>query len=160
VQIEEYSSAETIEEVTKINALILRAEEQGQKADLAPRLTDDFIIIRATGLKQNRDEFLEAVPDNAGRGRTADQLEVRPYAGWALVTCRVATTRNADALPAEATSGTLEYSSATPRDGAVPPGKRPKSVNPERSTLRLDKRASITHSGKPDDDHLDQLELQ
>jgi hypothetical protein len=30
VQIEEYSSAETIEELTKINALILRAEEQGQ----------------------------------------------------------------------------------------------------------------------------------
>jgi hypothetical protein len=35
----------------------------------------------------------------AGRGRTADQLEVRPYAGWALVTCRVATTRNADGTP-------------------------------------------------------------
>lgn len=99
VQIEEYSSAETIEELTKINALILRAEEEGQKADLAPRLTDDFIIIRATGLKQNRDEFLEAVPDNAGRGRTAHQLEVRPYAGWAFVTCRVATTRNGDGTP-------------------------------------------------------------
>lgn len=35
MQIEEYSSAETIEELTKINALILRSEEQGQKANLA-----------------------------------------------------------------------------------------------------------------------------
>ena len=161
VQIEEYSSAETIEELTKINALILRAEEQGQKADLAPRLTDDFIIIRATGLKQNRDEFLEAVPDNAGRGRTAHQLEVRArtrVGPWSHAVWRRHGTRMA--LLAEATSGTLEYSSATPRDGAAPPGKRPKSVNPERSTLRLDKPASITHPGKPDDDHLDQLELQ
>jgi hypothetical protein len=78
VQFEEHSGAETIEELTKTNAFILQAEEEGQKADLAPHLTDDFIIIRATGLKQNRDEFLEAVPDNAGRGRTADQPEVRP----------------------------------------------------------------------------------
>lgn len=43
--------------------------------------------------------FSRPCRDNAGRGRAAHQLEVRPYAGWALVTCRVATTRNADGTP-------------------------------------------------------------
>ena len=99
VHFEEHLRAETIEELTKTNAFILQAEEQGRKADLARHLTDDFMIIRATGLKQNRGEFLEAVPDNAGRGRTADQPEVRPYEGWALVTSRVTTTRSADGSP-------------------------------------------------------------
>jgi Domain of unknown function (DUF4440) len=99
LQGEEYSSAETIEELTNQNEFILQAEEQGHKADLAPLLTDEFIIIRATGVKQNRDDFLKAVPGNAGRGRTADQPEVHLYGDCAVFTCRVTTTRNPDGTP-------------------------------------------------------------
>ena len=93
VEGEGHSTAETIAE---LNAFILEAEEQGSRADLAPLLTRDFIIIRAIGLKQNRDTFLDAVPGGADRGRTADQPEVRLHGDCAVFTCRVTTTRNPD----------------------------------------------------------------
>jgi hypothetical protein len=99
LQGEDRSSADTIEELTNKNEFILQAEEQGRKADLAPLLTDDFSIIRATGLKQDRQDFLEAVQGNAGRGRTADQPEVRLYGDCAVYTCRVTTTRNPNGTP-------------------------------------------------------------
>jgi len=90
----EHSTADATRELTNRNEMILQAEEKGRKADLEPLLTDDFWIVRASGVKQDRQAFLKAVSDNADLGRTADQTEVHWSGKCAVFTCRVTTTRN------------------------------------------------------------------
>ncbi|MCG3156425.1 MAG: hypothetical protein DKINENOH_03049 [bacterium] len=80
-----------------LNENILQAEEIGLKEKLEPLLHQDFTIVRASGEKQNRQQFLEAVPANKNRGRSADQVEVRLYDDRAIFACRVTTnTRDKD----------------------------------------------------------------
>jgi hypothetical protein len=86
--------------LTTLNEDILQAEEAGQPDQIAPHLHEDFTIIRAKGARQNRAEFLKAVPANANRGRTADEIEVRSYGDSAVFVCRVSISRNADGTPA------------------------------------------------------------
>jgi hypothetical protein len=58
-------------ELTELNERILHAEEAGRKDDLEPFPAADFSIIRASGVKQDRQAFLDAVPANTNRGRSA-----------------------------------------------------------------------------------------
>ena len=99
LQGEGHATADAVRELTDLNEMILEAEEEGRTADLEPRLTADFTIVRASGEKQDRQKFLAAVPGNAGRGRVADQPGVQLYDECAVFTCRVTTTRNADGTP-------------------------------------------------------------
>lgn len=80
-----------------LNQDILEAEEIGAKEKLEPLLHQDFTIVRARGEKQNRQQFLDAVPANRDRGRRADQVEVHLYDDRAIFACRVTTnTRDKD----------------------------------------------------------------
>src|SRR5207253_7561484 len=77
---------------------ILQAEEAGLKDELATLLHEDFTIIRASGVKQDREAFLDAVPDNANRGRVAEEPEVRVYDACAVVTLRVRTSEQQEGV--------------------------------------------------------------
>jgi len=88
-----------MDNLTELDGRILKAEEEGNRAVLESLLHKDFAILRASGVKQDRQAFLNAVPGNAHRGRSADQLEVRPYGDCAVVTCRVTTSQNPDGTP-------------------------------------------------------------
>lgn len=79
-----------------LNRRILQAEESGDQACLASLLHNDFTIVRASGDKQDRQMYLDAVEANKSRGRSADQSEVRFYGDCAVFTCRVTTTRDKD----------------------------------------------------------------
>ena len=87
-------------QLTALNEHILQAEEAGLTDDLATLLHEDFTIIRTSGKKENRQAFLDAVPANANRGRTADQLEIHPYGDCAVVIICVTTSQNKDGAPA------------------------------------------------------------
>lgn len=82
--------------LNKVNQRMLLAEENGNRDKLAPLLHQDFTIIRASGEKQDRQTFLQAVEDNKNRGRAADLSDVRFYRNYAIFTCRVTTTRDKD----------------------------------------------------------------
>ena len=82
--------------LNKLNQCILQAEESGDRDKLAFLLRQDFTIVRASGEKQDRQMFLEAVEDNKNRGRSADLSDVRLYGNYAIFTCRVTTTRDKD----------------------------------------------------------------
>ena len=79
-----------------LNRRILQAEESGDQAYLASILRQDFTIVRASGERQDRQKYLDAVEANKSRGRSADQSEVRFYGDCAVFTCRVTTTRDKD----------------------------------------------------------------
>jgi len=80
--------------LTLLNRQILQAEEDGDQAFLDPLIADDFTIVRAGGVKQDRKEFLQAVSANAHRCRRADQLDIHPFGDCAVVTCRVTTSQD------------------------------------------------------------------
>jgi hypothetical protein len=82
--------------LTTLNEDILRAEEEGDKDAIAPHLHENFTIIRATGIRQNREEFLKAVPANVNRGRSAETPKIYPYGDCAVVAVQVSTSKNAD----------------------------------------------------------------
>ena len=82
--------------LNELNQCILQAEESGDQNELAPLLRQDFTIIRASGEKQDRQLFLDAIEDNKDRGRSADLSDVRVYGNCAIFTCRVTTTRDKD----------------------------------------------------------------
>ncbi len=90
------NEANQVTAIARMNQDILQAEEAGLQDKLAPLLHQDFTIVRASGEKQNRQQFLEAVPANKDRGRRGDQVEVRRYDDRAIFTCRVTTTRDKD----------------------------------------------------------------
>lgn len=75
----------------EINDKMLRAEEEGQVSDIAKHLHQDFKIIRANLNVEDLQTFLRAVPDNAKRGRTADQPTVQFFGNRAIYTCLVTT---------------------------------------------------------------------
>ncbi len=77
-----------------MNNRILEAKEAGTANDLARNLQKDFAIVRATGVKRDRQIFLDAVLDNAHRGRTADDLKVQVYGKSGVLTCRVTTLKD------------------------------------------------------------------
>lgn len=93
------SSTEQVDELKALNECILKLEEAGSKDELDRLLYQDFTIIRANGVRQDRQTFLNAVPTNASRGRSADQPEVRLYGDCAIFTCVVTTTKNPDGSP-------------------------------------------------------------
>jgi uncharacterized protein DUF4440 len=82
--------------LNKLNQRILQAEESGDQAYLASILRHDFTIVRASGEKQDRQMYLDAVVANKSRGRSADQSEVRFYGNCAVFICRVTTARDKD----------------------------------------------------------------
>jgi Domain of unknown function (DUF4440) len=86
--------------LTALNERILQAEEAGLTADLATLLHENFTIIRASGVKQDRQAFLDAVPTNATRGRNATEPQVYSVGECAVYTVIVTTTRSADGTPA------------------------------------------------------------
>ena len=86
--------------LTALNERILQAEEAGLKNDLDPLLAADFTIIRATGVKHDRQAFLDAVKSNANRGRIAAEPHVYSVGECAVYTVIVTTTRDADGAPA------------------------------------------------------------
>jgi hypothetical protein len=86
-------------EIAYLNQRILQAEESGQAADLGPLLAEAFFIVRSTGEKIDRDEFLAAVSANANRGRTASDFHVDLVGECAVFTCVVATTKRPDGAP-------------------------------------------------------------
>lgn len=83
-------------EIAYLNHRLLQAEESGQVADLEPLLAESFFIIRSSGEKADRPAFLEAVPGNANRGRSASDPKVHLVGGCGVFTCVVATTKNPD----------------------------------------------------------------
>lgn len=88
--------------VTEINELsqrILEYEEAGAAEKLAPLLSEAFIIVRSSGEKADRQTFLNAVPANANRGRSATQPSVHLMGDRALHTCIVTTTQHPDGTP-------------------------------------------------------------
>ena len=89
----------TTQLILNLNQQILEAEEEGREADLEPLLTDDFWIVRGSGVKQNRQDYLNDVKRNANLGRTADQTEVRLCDECAVYTCLVTTTRTPEDGP-------------------------------------------------------------
>jgi hypothetical protein len=90
------TSTDPADELRALNERILKLEEAGSKIKLDRLLHQDFTIIRGSGVKEDREAFRKAVPANAGRGRTADQPEVRLYGDCAVFTCVVTTTKNPD----------------------------------------------------------------
>lgn len=82
--------------LTRLNQRILQAEEDGDEAALDLLLADDFTIVRSSGVKQDRQAFLDAVPANKHRGRRADHRQVCLDRDRAEFTCRVTTTRDKD----------------------------------------------------------------
>lgn len=82
--------------LNELNQRMLEAEESGDRNELASALSQDFTITRASGEKQDRETFLDAVENNKNRGRSADLSDVRFYKDCAIYTCRVTTTRDKD----------------------------------------------------------------
>src|SRR6266487_4488146 len=66
-QIEDTKTKNLTNQLTTLNAQILQAEEAGFPDQIAPHLHENFTIIRASGKKENRQAFLDAVPANANR---------------------------------------------------------------------------------------------
>src|SRR5437763_10451751 len=92
----EISTADEVKVLTLLNQQMLQAEENGNQAVLDPLLVSDFTIVRASGVRQDRQTFLKAVPDNAHRGRIVDQLEIHSYGDCAVAIIRVTTSQNKD----------------------------------------------------------------
>jgi hypothetical protein len=86
-------------QLTALNERILQAEEAGQTKQLEPLLATDFTIIRADGVKYDRKAFLDAVPANANRGRSAAEPHVYSVGECFVYTVIVTTTRGADGAP-------------------------------------------------------------
>ena len=80
--------------IVDLNQRMLQAEEAGPKDDLAKLLDGEFTIIRANGVKQDRQAFLDAVPDNAHRDRIAKEPEIHVYHDCAVVILRVTTSEH------------------------------------------------------------------
>ena len=89
-------SLDEVPALARLNQKILRAEEEGDRGAMAKLLSQDFSIVRASGEKQDRQTFLNKVPENKNRGRRADRVEVRLFDYSAVFTCRVTTTRDKD----------------------------------------------------------------
>ncbi|MDP9316864.1 MAG: nuclear transport factor 2 family protein [Chloroflexota bacterium] len=79
-----------------MNEAILHAEEVGLPDQIEPHLHEDFTIVRASGKRETRQAFLEAVPSNAQRGRRAEAPEIHLYGDCAVVSVRVSTAKNPD----------------------------------------------------------------
>lgn len=90
------TTADEVKIVTILNKQMLQAEEDGDAESLARLLTEDFTIIRASGARQDREAYLNAVGTNAHRGRTAEKPEVRLYGNFAVIIIRVTTTEKRD----------------------------------------------------------------
>lgn len=82
--------------VMDLNSNILTAEEAGKPEDIEKLLTDDFFIVRGTGKKLERADYLNDVPRQAHRGRQATQPELHQVGGCIVFTCIVSTTQNPD----------------------------------------------------------------
>src|SRR6266487_662767 len=86
---DENTTADEAKILCILNQQMLQAEENGDAENLATLLTEDFTIIRASGVRKDREVFLGAVEANVHRGRTAKKPEVGPYRDCAVVIIRV-----------------------------------------------------------------------
>jgi hypothetical protein len=65
------------QEIIQLNEKILRAEEEGNRAFLEPIMSETFFIIRASGVMQNRAQYIDAVSMNKNRERTIAQSNIQ-----------------------------------------------------------------------------------
>lgn len=98
-QRKEHLGLSVVSEIDYLNQRILQAEEAGLKDDLDPLLAEGFTVIRSKGEKVERQDFLDAVSNNANRGRRAAQPNVQVVGQCAIYTCIVTTTQNPDGTP-------------------------------------------------------------
>lgn len=96
---EDNTTDDEVKILITLNQQMLQAEEDDDSESLARLLTEDFTIIRASGVKQDRQAFLDAVPDNANRGRSAAEPDVYTVGECAVYTVIVTTTQDADGTP-------------------------------------------------------------
>jgi len=87
---------EALADFARTNELLLRAEEAGDGNALAELVTDGFTIIRASGVRQNKEEFLKAAPGAKELGRSSREFEVRVHGECAVVHLKITTLRNPD----------------------------------------------------------------
>ncbi len=79
-------------ELYQICQEMLSAEEEGTAEKLENYLSESFTIIRGSGFRQDRKDFLHAVPDNANKGRVAlEAPEILFGADFAVVCGRIST---------------------------------------------------------------------
>ena len=74
-----------------LNTLLLQAEESGDGASLAELVTEDFIIIRAKGSRENKQEFVAASGGGAKKGRVQSEFEEMPLGEATLVRLKITT---------------------------------------------------------------------
>jgi hypothetical protein len=115
------TTADLVGKLTALNERILQAEEAGLKDDLDPLLADGFIIIRSNG-EVERQDFLDAVPNNANRGRRAVQPNVQLIGQCAIFTCIVTTTQHLDGTRIPTVFGTHGCLFERTGSGAALPG--------------------------------------
>lgn len=74
-----------------LNTRLLQAEEAGNDDELSKHITDDFIIIRAKGTRQNKQDFIAAAKDGANKGRVQSDYEEIPLRDSVLVRLKITT---------------------------------------------------------------------
>lgn len=84
----------TNQRLVELNNALLNAEKDGDRAAIDPWLNQNFTIVRASDIKQDRQAYLEDVPHNNGRGRSADRVQLHLFGACAVYLCRVATRKN------------------------------------------------------------------
>jgi hypothetical protein len=86
-------------EILRLNDRILEYEEAGNAKQLKPLLAESFSILRSSGLRHDWEQFPAAVPENAKRGRKAEEPTIQTAGACVLYTCIVSTTQNPDGTP-------------------------------------------------------------
>lgn len=87
----DYQVARDIMKLTELNTETFEAEEAGNRDALVPLLTDDFQIVRSDYSVSDKQTMLDAVPSNAHKGRSVDEVFVRLYGDSAVVTSHLTT---------------------------------------------------------------------
>jgi len=83
-------------DLARTNGLLLRAEEAGDSNALASLITENFTIIRANGVRQNKEDFLKAAPGAKELGRSSSEFEVRMLGECVVVHLKITTLRKPD----------------------------------------------------------------
>jgi len=70
--------------VAGLNDDLTAAEETGDAEKVKKMIGNDFVIVRATGVRQEREEYVKKIAENAGRGRKPEETKVQVYDRTAL----------------------------------------------------------------------------
>ena len=72
--------------VAELNDDLTAAEETGDAKKVEKLIGNDFVIVRATGVRQERDAYIGKIAENAGRDRRPEESKVEVYDRTALYT--------------------------------------------------------------------------